>query len=139
MKPLYIKSCCYLLLAIWISGCVYHKQEEIAPSAQCLNKNLLPDTVSFKKNILPVLVNNCATSGCHSGLSPKGNFNVDAIHAYRTLLKKGSGYIDTVQPAFSILYGVLVSTGKPMPPAGPLAPCDIELIRKWMEQKAHDN
>ena len=64
---------------------------------------------------------------------------MDFTHAYQQLSKKGSGYIDTLQPTFSILYGVLTSTNNPMPPAGTLAPCDIELIRKWMEQKGRNN
>jgi hypothetical protein len=129
----------YFLLTLCISACVYHKQEEILPSRQCLTKSKLPDTISFNKNILPILTSNCATSGCHSGPSPKGNLNLDAIHAYKQLSKKGSGYIDTIQPVYSILYGVLISPNNPMPPAGPLDPCDIEMIRKWMEQKARPN
>jgi hypothetical protein len=134
MKILY-----FLLLFLWISSCVYHRQEEVAPSAECPTKSKLPDTVSFKKNILPLLISNCASSGCHSGRSPKGNLSLDSTQAYIQLSKKGSGYIDTIQPAFSILYGVLISPNNPMPPAGPLPPCDIEMIRKWMEQKARKN
>ena len=99
----------------------------------------LPTTVSFSKDIQPVFEQYCNTTGCHSGPSPGGNFNLETAVASAQLYKPGSGYIDTLTPRYSILYAQLNSTSNPMPPDGKLERCTQELILKWIEQKAPNN
>jgi hypothetical protein len=98
-----------------------------------------PDTVLYSKNIQTLFTANCSLSGCHSGSSPQGGLNLETGLSYPELLKKGSGYVDTLNPERSVLYSSLVSTTQPMPPMGNLDKCDIELIKKWMLQKAKNN
>jgi hypothetical protein len=107
----------------------------VPASAPCT----LPDTVSFQGHIVPLLSQNCALPDCHSGNSPQGNLNLEAAKAYSQLMKKGSGYIDTIRPQNSVLYSSLVSVTDPMPPTGKLNSCDIQLIVNWMAQKAKNN
>jgi hypothetical protein len=99
----------------------------------------LPENVSFNSDIMPVLQNNCAISGCHSGSKPAANLNLDVAHAYFSLMKNGSGYIDTINPRYSLLYSQMVSRSQPMPPTGRLDSCTTSLILKWIGQQARHN
>lgn len=99
----------------------------------------LPQQVSFSKDVLPILVNECAITGCHTGRTPEGNLNLDADKAYSSLSNKRSGYIDTLTPKYSVLYGTLISTSDPMPPTGKLDQCKLDMIERWMAQKAKNN
>lgn len=98
-----------------------------------------PTAVSFSQDIVPIFNKNCNTSGCHSGTSPAGNLNLEATVAYTQLTKKGSGYIDTLTPQYSVLYASMNATSNPMPPNGKLDNCTIGLVLKWIEQKAKNN
>lgn len=118
-------------------SCVYNNVEDIQPESFC--KDSLPAVVSFSKDIQPILQKNCSTVGCHSGSSPKKNFNLETSVAYNQLLKPGSGYVDTLNPRYSVVYSSLVSTSSRMPPSGRLDPCSIDMIEKWMLQKAKNN
>ena len=132
-----IKKYGFGLLMLCCFSCVNHKREEVNPEINC--NTVLPETVSFNNHVLPLFGKNCSLSGCHSGNSPAGNLNLEPAFAYSKLSKRGSGYIDTLKPEKSVLYSALVSVSNPMPPTGNLAKCDIELIRKWMLQKAKNN
>jgi hypothetical protein len=100
---------------------------------------LLPDTVSFQEDIIPIFNSSCSLPDCHSGDQPTGHLNLEDSLAYGQLTKPGSGYINTSKPAHSILYSMLNSLSQPMPPDGKLDPCEIELILNWIEQGAQDN
>jgi hypothetical protein len=97
------------------------------------------DSVSFSTDIVPLFNTYCNISGCHSGSSPEGNFNLESSIAYMELMKPGTGYIDTVTPGFSVLYTQLISVSQPMPPTGKLDDCRIEMVLKWIEQGAKNN
>lgn len=126
------------MLVLSCYACRYDKYEQVEPAKEvCLP--VLPDSVSFSKHIIPLLNKNCNTSGCHSGLSPEGKLNLEPAVAYSKLSKKGSGYIDTINPKNSVLYSAVVSASNPMPPTGRLDDCSIELIYKWMQQKGKNN
>ena len=99
----------------------------------------MPQTVSFANDVLPIINANCSISGCHTGSSPTGNLDLDAAVAYTKLMKTGTGYIDTINPNFSLLYAQMISTSKPMPPTGKLDACKTGLILKWIQQKAKNN
>jgi hypothetical protein len=117
--------------------CSYNNLEDIQLNAVCDEE--LPKVVSFKNDIQPILQENCSTSGCHSGSDPAGDFNLEASMAYAQLLEAGSGYVDTINPKYSVVYSSLLSTSNPMPPSGHLDKCSIDLIEKWMLQKAKNN
>ena len=127
----------YVFTAILLNSCVYRNEEDMAPAVDC--SKVIPDTVSFSKNVQPILTNNCAITNCHSGTSPQGKLNLEVADAYSQLMKKGSGYVDTVNPQISVLQSSLRSKSNPMPPTGNLDECSIELITQWMLQKAKNN
>jgi hypothetical protein len=99
----------------------------------------LPDQVSYKNNIQPLFNAHCIDSGCHSGATPGGHLNLESSVSYAQLMKAGSGYIDTLQPNFSLLYAQMNSASNPMPKSGKLDNCTIGLVLKWIQQKAKNN
>ncbi|MFM7023051.1 MAG: hypothetical protein ACKOXB_08735 [Flavobacteriales bacterium] len=123
----------YLLLPfLFVVACTY---EKIEPVKDCG----LPENISFSKDVLPILNAHCSTVGCHSGTSPEGGLNLSDSLAYKELLHPGSGYIDTLNPSFSLLYAQMKSTSLPMPPSGKLDDCKLETILQWIQQKAKNN
>src|ERR1019366_3335852 len=62
------------------------------------NNPAVTGTVSFSKDIQPILTKNCAISGCHSGtIAP----NLSSATAYNALK---ASYINTASPATSEVY-----------------------------------
>ncbi len=126
-------TCLIVFFLLILNSCTYD------------NLNLSPcndqsnDSISFNNDIIPLFNNYCNTSGCHSGTSPEGGLNLEPLEAYTELMKPGKGYIDTINPKFSILYIQMKSTTQPMPPTGNLDPCQIEMIFNWIKQNARNN
>jgi len=124
-------------IAIVMAGVLFnctHDKGKITPAA-CNT----PAVVSFSQDLLPLFKQNCSISGCHTGGSPAGNLNLDASVAYTNLMRRGSGYIDTVNPGYSLLYAQMISTSNPMPPTGLLSSCQTSLVLTWIAQKAKNN
>lgn len=96
-----------------------------------------PETVSFSKDIVPIFNQYCVS--CHSGTSPSANLNLEQSAAYAQLTKAGKGYIDTLTPAYSVLYASINSSANPMPPTGKLDKCQLDIVLKWITQKAKNN
>ena len=95
------------------------------------------DNVSFNKDIVPIFEAHCVS--CHSGNNPSGNLNLESSVAYSNLIDTKSGYIDTIEPTYSLIYASMISTTNPMPKNGRLDKCTTDLILKWIQQKAHNN
>lgn len=105
-----------------------------------LDDCMIPSEVSFSRDIQPVFNANCATTvDCHIGAMPAGNLNLEAGNAYAELNQPGKGYIDTLNPPFSLLYAQMISASTPMPPTGRLDQCTTDLVLRWIEQKAKNN
>jgi len=132
---------CVFVLCLVISGhsaCTYKNEEQVTPGTTC--SGVSPDSVSFSKDIIPILVANCDNSGCHTGSTQAANIlNLSPSVAYSQLSKKGSGYINVSNPSFSVLYSTLVSGSPAMPPSGPLTSCELQLIQQWMSQGGKNN
>lgn len=92
-----------------------------------------PDSIHFQQDVLPILITNCASNGCHSATSASDGVILDS---YENVLATTD--IKTANPAASNLYEVLVDTdpGDIMPPSGALPNSQIEVIFKWLEQGA---
>jgi hypothetical protein len=80
---------------------------------------------SFSATIMPIITSNCATSvGCHGNGSKYGVFtNYDGIR----------------QSALNGLVEQKVIVYKNMPPASPLADCEMLLIKNWLDAGALNN
>lgn len=126
-----------LFVGIVLSSCVWDKAEPM--TAKDINVCDTIVTVSFSKNILPIFNAHCIDAGCHSGSSPASNLNLEASVAYTQLMRHGSGFIDTTNANYSLLYAQMNSVSTPMPPTGKLDDCTLNLVLKWIQQKAKNN
>ncbi|TWI98014.1 hypothetical protein JN11_03092 [Mucilaginibacter frigoritolerans] len=97
---------------------------------------VITTTVSFSKDIQPILTKSCALSGCHNGaIAP----NLSATSSYDAL--EGGNLVNTGIPANSVVY--LWLTGKEaisMPAGAPNNPSNINaLMLAWITQGAKNN
>lgn len=120
-------------MVLGLAGCISEKAPQVALHCEP------PALVSFQQDIMPVFNQSCNMVGCHAGSSPAGNLNLEPSQAYNDLMFSGSGYIDTINPKFSLLYAQMMSVSNPMPPTGKLDSCSIQLVLKWIQQKAKNN
>lgn len=106
-----------------MSSCAYDWIEYDEP--------VIPDTVSFSNDIMPIFNKSCNTAGCHSA----GGFDPDLSPgaAYGNLTT--GGYIDTDNPEGSTLY-LSITSGSMNFYA---QPGDADLILEWIKDGAKDN
>jgi hypothetical protein len=124
------------VVCLWAAGMFSRCTKDVGRIKPICN---IPETVSFSRDIIPLFQKNCSISGCHNSTSKTGNLNLEINVAYSSLMKSGSGYIDTINPNYSLLYSQMTSASNPMPPTGKLSNCDISLVFSWIEQKARNN
>jgi len=115
----------------------------------CTNRSIEPkstcsavekDTVSFSKDIQPILNQHCTISACHAGNTPKGNLNLESSMSYLQLTNTRRGYLNISLPKNSLFYGQLLSSSaSPMPPSYRLDNCNLQTIEKWISQQAKNN
>lgn len=108
-----------------LAGCYYDEVEVY---------DTLPQNVSFKNDVQPILTQNCTTSGCHD-ITPSHDPSMVPEKSYDALT--GGNYINTVQPEKSIIY--LQISGGLMPPSGPISTNDQKIILAWITEGAKDN
>lgn len=94
-----------------------------------------PDSVYFENDILPILVSNCAMSGCHDATTHKEGVN---LTSYNSVMSTGG--VKPFNPGGSKLYKSITETEAddrmPPPPASPLTADQKALISKWIQQGA---
>jgi uncharacterized membrane protein len=92
-----------------------------------------PSIIYFRQQVLPILVSNCAKSGCHDETTHKEGI---ITTSYATIIATGD--IKPGRPGESDLYKEIIN-GK-MPPAGntPLTQQQKNLIYNWIAQGAKD-
>lgn len=92
-----------------------------------------PDVIYFEKDILPILISNCAFSGCHDAASAEdGVILIDYVNTIMTADVEPFNLDD------SEIYEVLVDSDlderMPPVPTAPLPADQIQLIAKWILQ-----
>ena len=121
---------------IWISSCK-HDSYISADQPPTISTHCDSDTVYFQNEILPLLVSNCATSGCHNNQSHKhGIVLVD----YATVMNTGE--INISNPSSSKIYEAMTGSGDEKMPPSPATSLTIEQtnkVLKWIEQGALNN
>ncbi len=93
-----------------------------------------PQDVSFSGDLVPIFLANCATSGCHDAV-PAHRPSLTTDKAYNAITS--GGFINTVVPNLSTLYGAVKSGS--MPPTGALKPSDVQKILDWIRNGAPNN
>ncbi len=105
----------------------------------CTKKDAKAVSVSFSKDIIPILTANCAlNSDCHVG-SYNLNDHIDLTDsmAYHTITT--AGIISYSTPSQSLLYAEISTGVMPKAPYNKLTDVQINLILNWIEQGAKDN
>ncbi|EDP73725.1 probable S-layer related protein (Precursor) [Hydrogenivirga sp. 128-5-R1-1] len=101
-------------------------------------------TVSFSKNVYPILKNNCQS--CHGATSGSGNLRIgnDATTTYNNLMTTtpaaGGSYIDTANPSTSLLLQKATNSvphggGQRFSPSSQ----EYQTILNWIQQGANNN
>lgn len=97
-----------------------------------------PDTAYFLNQVLPILISQCAKSGCHDLQSHKEGI---VLTDYDRVISTGE--VKPFKGADSKLYKVLVDSDPddrmPEPPNPPLSADQINIIKKWIDQGALNN
>ncbi len=107
--------------------------------------------VSLARDVQPIFTRNCTTAGCHNGTDQQAGLVLESGH----LFAAGTGAVGVpsvedpnflrIEPghaADSWLVRKLLGTAlfERMPyGAPPLADADVALVRKWIDDGAHDN
>jgi ankyrin repeat protein len=90
------------------------------------------EAVDFARDVQPLLRQHCIE--CHGAEKQQGGFRLDrrsSAHsgALRRVIAPGSS-------AGSVLYQRITGVGAPMPPEEPLAPEEVETLRRWIDEGA---
>ncbi len=125
-------------VAAWTISCHLHvAADEPAKPDPAAAK---PATVSFYRDIRPIFQANC--QGCHQPAKASGSLDMTAM---KSLLKGGDSEMPSVvagKPDESYLIEQITPTdGEAAMPQGkkPLADSEIALIKRWIEEGAHDD
>lgn len=96
-----------------------------AKNNECLGCD--SSNVTFNGNIWPIIQSNC--QGCHSGTNPSNGLSLTTYAQVNSIVQDGRlmGSI-TGQPGYSA-----------MPKNGTLSPCEIALIKIWINNGAQNN
>ncbi len=97
--------------------------------------NCNPDTVYFVNDVQPILVSQCALSGCHDSKSKKEGVILDD---YNNIIKTGKIKIGKGLKS-EIIKIMRTNSSRKMPPSGKLSDFDISKISKWIVQGAKNN
>jgi uncharacterized membrane protein len=96
-----------------------------------------PTKIYFQQQVLPILVSNCAMSGCHDDASHKEGV---VLTSYSKVM--ATGEIRAGNPGNSKLYKVIVDNDPgdrmPQPPQNPLTAQQIQIISTWIQQGAQN-
>jgi len=113
-----------VVLVTALTGCY---KDIISPGQ---DPNGPPQYVSFSGDLAPLFNAKCALSGCHDGTAH--NPDLRPPKAYDALIN--GGFVNTVVPTNSIIYGEVKSGD--MPPTGALKSSDVQKILDWIRNGA---
>ena len=101
--------------------------------SSCVNDKYVPevvnnrcDTTYYSRTIKPIIINNCAISGCHDGHSTLHNFNNYA--EVKVVVEE----IEDGESEFLHLIKIPLNEPGHMPVGNILSPSDIQLIENWI-------
>jgi len=103
------------------------------PTIGNVNTPCDPNKIYFQQQVLPILVSNCAKSGCHDNASHRDGV---ILTSFASVIQTAD--VEPFRPGNSKIYKV-IQEGE-MPPAGntPLTATQKQLIYNWIAQGAQD-
>lgn len=129
-----------LLLTFW--SCKHEiPLPNVLPTPVTYSELCDPDSVYFEQDILPLLVSNCAMSGCHDVASHEDGIILNSYD--HVLFGDDDNLVVPGNPNASELIEVITEDDPdkimPPPPDNPLSSSQIELIYAWISQGASNN
>lgn len=114
-----------LVILVMLSACYNDKQAVLYPSNSCDTAN-----VTYSAVIQPLLLNQCASAGCHGGTTNAAGLNLESYAGCASIANNGK-LMGTIQH---------LSGYSPMPKgAAKMSDCDIAKINSWVRQGAPNN
>ena len=100
---------------------------------------VVKDNVSFALDIQPILTAECAT--CHNPTEVEPDFREGLAYAsIEELIEEGEVIPGNAEESELVeMLEFRSEDGNSMPPAGPLTPTEIALIKKWIDEGVKDN
>src|SRR3954468_5377829 len=120
-----------ILLVVTSAGLQGCYKDILSPGA---DPNGPPQQVSFSGDLVPILNQNCNTSGCHDAI-PTKNPSLVPDKAYSSLMN--GGFVNIIAPNTSPFYTMV--KGGAMPPSGTVKAADVQKILDWIRNGAPNN
>jgi hypothetical protein len=105
---------------VMLSSCYYDKEEVLYPGTDCNTSS-----VSFSKDVFPIIQTRCATPGCHV----QGGGSSLLLENYTQIKASVS----------SGKFNDRVIVQQNMPPGQPLSKCQLASLKAWIEAGSPDN
>jgi len=137
MKKYIIFSVLFAWITISYTSCKHEVPNLSELESQLPNVSVLcnTDTVYFANTIQPLLISNCAMSGCHDAISHVDGINLTTYSGVMREVKSGNA-------AKSSLYQSMIETGRdrmPPLPAAAFNPTQLAQVKTWINQGARNN
>jgi hypothetical protein len=113
-----------LFMSTLLSSCYYDNEEYLYSAAPCDN------TFTFTSRIAPLVSQQCASSGCHSGANPSAGLSLTTYDEIKVIVDNG-GFAGSLNGSngFSIM---------PKGTSG-LSTCDQNAVTAWINAGALNN
>jgi uncharacterized membrane protein len=131
------KLLCFSLLLslLMIVSCKHLPQEELTPTPLPSSNNNTNDSVSFQTEILPLIIGNCATTGCHNNITAaKGLILTNYSTIMLLVTPKNINNSELVE----VITETKLNKRMPPPPQSALPQDQINLIIKWINEGARN-
>ncbi len=137
MKKYIIFSVLFAWITFSYTSCKHEVPtlSELESQLPAVSVSCSTDTVYFANTIQPLLISNCAMSGCHDAISHKEGINLTTYSGVMREVKSGNA-------AKSSLYKSMIETGNdrmPPPPAAAFTSTQLAQVRTWINQGARNN
>ena len=127
----------FLITAFIIESCQHNTFIDLTNPS--VSENCDPDTTYFQNEVLPLIISNCAKSGCHTS-EGGGEEEAHDLSSYEAIMN--SDYVDPFDANGSELIEVLTESGEdkmPPYPNEPLTSSQITILKSWINQGARNN
>ena len=127
MKQLIIYVGLVFIIGFGLTGCY---KDVILPDV-AVDPDGPPQAVSYKNDLEPIFVSNCALSGCHVSGGHKPDLS--ATISYQEIVN--GGFVNTIIPKESILYKMINGDMKQYIPSA----SDRQKVYDWIRNDAPNN
>jgi hypothetical protein len=126
-----MKNFVAIICIVLLAGCYNDKADKLYP---VINTGIVCDTtnVTFSKDVLPIMMQQCATSTCHDAASAESGYILSEYNGVLAAATNGNKLLLTIKHD--------PSEASWMPKNLPmLDSCSINKITRWVNQGAQNN